>query len=142
MDFGSTLLQSQHRESPGITERVQHLFSFRIGRNQFAVFPLIDEEAGFLSFFPVDSVGGTIFLDQVRFSFSPDPFVGFNPQIFGKRLCTFVVDTFQFFSQNGPQCISDFLHMPVHSNVMCLNYSGAVVIVDNQSRKQVPFAMD
>ena len=60
-----TSLQSVHRKAPRVAKRIQNTATSRVAGQQVAIVALVDEEASFLTRFPIYSEGMGVFVYQM-----------------------------------------------------------------------------
>ena len=70
MDYFGSAAHGIHGETSSVAEHIEYFPSFGILFEQLAVLALIDEEAGLLTFLPVDAEAQTVFDGGVVFVFA------------------------------------------------------------------------
>ena len=134
-------------EASGVAEEVQDVAASGIFPDKGPVLPLVEEEAGLLAFGPVDKEFMAVLKDDLLVIGEAlgAVKVAVNKVEAGlERGCTgaFVIDCLQGRAIDGFQGLADRAFRTEHSNGVGLHNADAIVIVYDQARETVAFAVD
>ena len=143
-DFAGAARKCVDRESARVAKGVEHGAARGIAAHQLAVFALVEEEARFLTLFPVDEELQAVFAYGVGFVLRGTPQIavdGPQPGVERHGLRTLVVDRFEPVAQYRVQGGGDVETGAVHARRVALHHGRAAVEVDDEPRQRVALAV-
>ena len=142
-----TCCESVDREATCVTEEVEHVASLGKAAHQSAVVTLVKEEACLLALCPVHEELATVLKDHllvVRESLATVQISvdKFKSSLVWSRSRTLVVHCLKFRTVYLLQRLADLLLGAEHTHRVSLHHTYAVVVVDDEAREVVAFAVD
>lgn len=134
-------------EASGVAEEVQDVAASGIFPDKGPVLPLVEEEAGFLAFGPVDEEFMAVLKDDlfvIREALGAVKVAVNKVEASLERggAGAFVIDCLQGRAINGFQGLADRAFRTEHSNGVGLHNADAIVIVYDQAGETIAFAVD